>query len=186
MSQGSLAARCVIVTVHDLGTSQLSLSEFFSLPCLDPLTARCLLVHVSLPGQQPDQPDWEPGQTFPSLEDMSEAVLQILEQLNLSEVILLGVGVGANIAVRVCLSSPGKVLGVVVVQPLLAAAGILETARARAAVGELRAGHGKETDNLLLQHTFGNFVQGDSLLSDRQVGLLTTFRDQLHTSINPR
>ena len=176
-------SQCALVTLHDLGSSHLSMSELFSLPCLSQLTSRSLLVHLSLPGQQPAAPDQE--QTFPSLQEITQSVIHILNVLNLTEVVLFGVGLGANLAVRVGLAQPRLVLGVVVVQPVVGRSGLLQTARGRAVVGELRTGHGKQTDNFLLQHAFGNFTQG-GLLSEEQVRLLTSFRDKLHSTINPR
>ena len=159
--------------------------DLFSLPCLSHLTSRSLLLHLSLPGHHPAAPDWDHAQTFPSMQEITESVIHILNALKLTEVILLGEGLGANLAVRVGLVQPSLVLGLVLVQPVLTKAGILETTRGRAVVGELRTGHGKETDHFLLQHAFGDFARGE-LLSDKMVRLLTSFRDRIHSSINPR
>ena len=49
-----------------------------------------------------------------------------LEQLQLEQVILLGVGAGANIACRLALLVPSTVLGIIALQPTAAAAGIME------------------------------------------------------------
>ena len=53
-------------------------------------------------------------------------------------------------------------------------------------MAELSAGYGKESDNYLLQHAFGNFAQGQQQPSDLVVSALTTFREELHSHINPR
>ena len=118
--QGSLpeiqrVGRCVILTLHDLGSSHLSLQDFFSLPCLAALTSTSLLLHISLPGQQPEAPDCPTTARYPSMQEMSEAVLGILDILNLTEVVILGVGAGANIAARFAMNHPGRVQGMLLV-----------------------------------------------------------------------
>ena len=188
--QGSLpeiqrVGRCVILTLHDLGSSHLSLQDFFSLPCLAALTSTSLLLHISLPGQQPEAPDCPTTARYPSMQEMSEAVLGILDILNLTEVIILGVGAGANIAARVGLSRSSRVLGVVLVQPVLGRAGLLEQVRLRSVVSDLRLGPSKLADNFLLQHAFGKISQRERP-AGRLVTSLTIYRDNLHCDINPR
>ena len=67
--QGSFIVRksnCVIVTVHDIGTSHQSLLSFCSLPCIKAVAQRSLIVHVCLPGQEP-QAEKLDGQ-YPSMQ----------------------------------------------------------------------------------------------------------------------
>ena len=59
---------------------------------------RSLIVHVSLPGQHPGAPDLQSD--YPSMQELSEGVLAILNLLQLGQVIVLGVGAGANILAR--------------------------------------------------------------------------------------
>ena len=42
-------------------------------------------------------------------QDLSSSVLAVMELLQLEQVIMLGVGAGANIAARVALAAPNKV-----------------------------------------------------------------------------
>ena len=44
-----------------------------------------------------------------SCQDLSSSVLCVMEQLQLDQVIILGVGAGANTATRVALAAPNKV-----------------------------------------------------------------------------
>ena len=67
--QGSFIVRksnCVIVTVHDIGTSHQSLLSFCSLPCIKAVSQRSLIVHVCLPGQEPQAEELD-GQ-YPSMQ----------------------------------------------------------------------------------------------------------------------
>ena len=178
-------SQCVLVTLHDLGSSHLALQQFFSLPCLAALTSTSLILHISLPGQQPEAPDCPKASRYPGMQEMSEAVVGILDMLNLTQVVILGVGAGANIAARVSLCHSSRVLGVILIQPVLRGVGLLEQVRLRSVVSDLRLGSSKETDNFLLQHAFGKFTareQRDSKL----VTALTIYRYNLQSDINPR
>ena len=179
------AGRCVVVTLHDLGSSHLALQDFFSLPCLAPLTSTSLLLHICLPGQHPGAPDCPNTAGYPGIQEMSEAVVSILDILNLTEVVILGVGAGANIAARVSLSHSSRVLGVILIQPVLGGVGLLEQVRLRSVVSDLRLGTTKETDNFFLQHAFGKFTERQQRAS-KLVTALTNYRDNLHSDINPR
>ena len=178
-------SRCVLLTLHDLGSSHLALQQFFSLPCLAALTSTSLVLHISLPGQHPEAPDCPSTARYPGMQEMSEAVVSILDILNLTEVVILGVGAGANIAARVSLSHSSRVLGVILIQPVLGGVGLLEQVRLRSVVSDLRLGSSKETDNFFLQHAFGKFSEREqrasTLITD-----LTIYRDNLHSDINPR
>ena len=43
-------------------------------------------------------------------QDLSSSVLAVMELLQLDQVVILGVGAGANIAARVALAAPNKVI----------------------------------------------------------------------------
>ena len=126
----------MIVTIHDIGTSYQSLHTFCCLPSMQQVAERSLIVHVSLPGQHPGAPDLQSD--YSSMQELSEGVLAILNLLQLGQVIVLGVGAGANIGVRLCLLDPNRVLGLVAVNPLVSSPGMLDQVRARAVVADLK------------------------------------------------
>ena len=177
----------MLVSLHDLASTHLSLQEFLSQPYLAPLTSSSLLLHISLPGQQPGAPDWSSTGRYPSMQEMSEAVVTILDILNLTEVVILGVGAGADIAARVGLRHSSRVLGVILVQPLLGSVGLLDHVRLRSVGADLRLGTSKQTDHFFLQHAFGKFAERPGVgLASELVSALTDYRDNLHRDINPR
>jgi len=181
--QGSFIVRksnCVLVTVHDVGTSHQSLLSFCSLGCIRHVAQRSLIVHVCLPGQQPGAEDLE-GE-YPSMQELSEGVVSVLDLLQLTQVILLGVGAGANICLRASLSHPDKVLGLIAVQPVVSAPGMVEQVRGRSVGADLRANYGKTSDQFLVQHNFGSLEHP----SDKLLNLVNKYKDDLHTYINPR
>ena len=99
---------------------------------------RSLIVHVSLPGQKPNDPDLQGNIDYPSMQELAEGVLSILNLLQLSQVIVLGVGAGANLGVRLSLLEPNRVLGLVCVQPIISAPGMIDMVRYRAVIADLK------------------------------------------------
>ena len=123
----------MILTLHDLGSNHRSVAQFCSLTCMRSVTERSLLVHICVPGQETGA---EVADTVPSLQvtvrisflwkymylvsvipnittftqDLSTSVLAVMELLQLEQVVILGVGAGANIATRVALAAPNKVI----------------------------------------------------------------------------
>ena len=117
------------------------------------------------------------------LQDISDSVGSLLNLLQLDQIVLLGVGAGANIALNVALEQPSKVLGVIVVQPIVSAPGLLQQVRARSTAADLKTSHTRDTDQFLIQHTFGNFTENTT---DQNVKIIQEFREDLHNLINPR
>merc|ERR1712142_373549 len=88
----------VFLTVHDIGSNHKPIARFTSHPCMDQIATRALFVHVCVPGQDKDAEDF--GADFPSMQDLSFGLLNILAQLKIKKVVGLGVGAGANILCR--------------------------------------------------------------------------------------
>lgn len=179
--QGSLTHRksnCVLLTLHDIGNSHLSLLQFCSLPCMQPLISRSLTAHICLPGQDPASETLE--QPFPSMDQISGDLIGILKKLSLTQIILVAVGAGANIALRLAMQAAHLVLGVVAIQPTSSAANIREQVKERTVVSNLKlSDHNTATDQFLIQHKFGHFeadVRQD----------VETYKDALHRDLNPR
>ena len=95
----------------------------------------------------------------------------------------MGVGAGANIALNVAMDQPSKVLGVILVQPIVSSPGLLQQVRARSTAADLKTSHSKDTDQFLIQHTFGNFTENPT---EDHVKIIKEFREDLHRLMNPR
>jgi len=158
----------------------MSMYKFCSLPCMKSVTERSVIVHICLPGQQNSADDHSGD--FPNLQEMCNGVISILNLLHLQHVILLGVGAGANIALRVALCQPCKVLGLIVVQPVVSAANLLDQVRGRSIVADLKTNYGRESDQFLVQHNFGNLDNP----SDELLIHVNKYKEELHNTINPR
>ena len=90
--------QAVFLTVHDVGTSYLSMVDFFSHRELAEIRSRSLFLHVSVFGQSPGAEDL--GIPFPSLEDIALGLVTALDLMKVAKVICLGDGAGANICMR--------------------------------------------------------------------------------------
>jgi len=115
---------------------------------------------------------------------MAEDLLKISRQLKLKDIIVIGVGVGANIALRLASLSPTLVLGIIAFQPVVASAGIMEQVKERSVACNLNLNHSRDTDNFLILHKFGQL--GDSSKEDLRRCLVETFKSTLHSDMNPR
>ena len=81
-------------------------------------------------------------------QELSVGVVSLLNLLQLSQVIMMGVGAGANICLRLALAHPDKVLGIIAVQPVISAPGMLEQVKGRAVGADLKSGYGKSLGRL--------------------------------------
>jgi len=182
--QGDLSSQrdgLVFLTVHDIGSNHKPIAKFASLPCMQHITSRALFVHVCVPGQDRDAEDF--GADFPSMQDLSFGLLNILAQLKIKQVLGLGVGAGANILCRLAIHSSEKVIGLVAIQPTASAASVMEQLRQK--VVSLKLGsidHGPDSDQYLVYHKFGNMVES----AEDTLKAVEEFKKRLHTDINAR
>jgi len=182
--QGDLNSKrdgVVFLTVHDIGSNHKPLARFSALPCMEEISSRAVFVHVCVPGQDRGAEDF--GAEFPSMQDLSFGMLNILSHLKIRKVIGLGVGAGANILCRLAMHSPDRVLGVVAIQPTASAASVMETLKQ--SIVSLKLGsidHGPDTDQFLVYHKFGSLVEK----AEDKLEAVENYKKQLHTDINPR
>jgi len=182
--QGDLNSKrdgVVFLTVHDIGSNHKPLARFAALPCMEEISSRAVFVHVCVPGQDRGAEDF--GADFPSMQDLSFGLLNILSHLKIGKVIGLGVGAGANILCRLAMHSPDRVLGVVAIQPTASAASVMETLKQ--SIVSLKLGsidHGPDTDQFLVYHKFGSLVEK----AEDKLEAVENYKKQLHTDINPR
>jgi len=182
--QGDLKSQrdgVVFLTVHDIGSNHKPIARFTSLPSMEDIASRALFVHVCVPGQDKDSEDF--GADFPSMQDLSFGLLNILSHLKIPKVVGLGVGAGANILCRLAIHSPDKVLGLVAIQPTASAATVMEQLKQK--IVSLKLGsidHGPDTDQYLVYHKFGNLVES----AEDKLEAVEEFKKRLHADINPR
>jgi len=103
----------ILMTIHGVGQSHRDWVQFMTHEDMADTVARSLVLHVCLPGQ--DQGAEDLTDSFPSLSALGLNLVNILDQLRVSRVVLMGSGAGANIAARFAMNHPGRVQGVLLV-----------------------------------------------------------------------
>jgi protein NDRG1 len=173
-----------VLTAHDLGCNWNEFNTFMHQPTMLAIASRIVWIHLVAPGQEEDAPDLPADFKYPSLQDIADDISTVLDQLNISSVVLFGDGAGANILLRYALKKEERVLGAVLVNATAAAAGFVETHREKAVIGRRLSKSGMTTaiEQRLATHRFGaNAKAGDEL--DASV---ERYCEYLRTKINQK
>lgn len=106
----------VFLTIHEVGQSYLSWVNFVNTPDMEEVRRRCMFLHVVIPGQEPGKTQDLPADyTFPTMQCLGLNLVTVLDQLRVQQVMVLGDGAGANIAVRFAMCHPSRCHGVVAI-----------------------------------------------------------------------
>jgi pimeloyl-ACP methyl ester carboxylesterase len=89
---------------------------------------RVIWLNVNLPGQEPESPDLE-SKKYPSLEELGEGLVSVLNELKIPQVVCMGQGAGANIAFHFATKHAARCLGLVLIEPIGSSAGFMESIR---------------------------------------------------------
>lgn len=73
-------------------------------PCMARVKQRSIWIHVDMPGQEYDAIDLPPYFDFPTFDQISEDLVQILDYFNIESCLTFGEGAGANILLRMAVS----------------------------------------------------------------------------------
>ncbi|KAF0299546.1 uncharacterized protein FJT64_027730 [Amphibalanus amphitrite] len=178
--------KAVFLTVHDLGCNHTSFHDFVEHPVMKEIKERSIFIHVDVPGQEDDAITLPDDFKFPTMQQLGEDMLQVLDTLKINMVIGLGEGAGANILARFGLAYPDRVLGLVLVHCTSTRAGIMEYFSDKLMNWKLSSiGHHPSAEQYLVFHRFGNQLDGDMDASTREK-LIKDFQDRLKSKINPR
>jgi pimeloyl-ACP methyl ester carboxylesterase len=101
-------------------------ADFINSEQMATLKSRIVWIHVNLPGQEPDAPDLH-VKKYPSLEQLGEEIVCVLNHLNVPHVVCVGQGVGANIAIHFSVKHPTRCLGLVVIEPVGSSASLFQS-----------------------------------------------------------
>jgi len=103
----------VFLTIHDVGSSYLSMVDFVNHEEMEEIRRRCMFIHVVIPGQEPGAPPLPDDYTFPSMQDLGLNLVTVLDLLRINQVVLFGDGAGANILMRFAICHPTRTHGLV-------------------------------------------------------------------------
>lgn len=148
-------AKCYVMTIHDLGCSHSVFTEFVSQPEMRALKQRIVWVHVDLPGQEDGAAPLN-IEKYPTLDELGNELINVLDHLNIPQVVILGEGAGANVGCRFAIEYPMRVHGVVLVHPTGTTAGFMEIMKDKLNNWKLiHKGMNTDAEAYLIWHRFG-------------------------------
>ncbi|CAI9716008.1 Hypothetical predicted protein [Octopus vulgaris] len=164
-------AKPAILTFHDIGLNHTTCFQgFFGFADMQPILRHFCVYHLNAPGQEEGALQLRPEQdalgnpetlngnsySYPTMEQLADAVHHVVEHYNLRRIIGFGVGTGANILVRYSLCHPSFVDSLVVINPTCDAPGWIEWGYQKMNMWYLFSGQMTNfTEEYLLWHWFG-------------------------------
>uniref|UniRef100_F1KZG5 Protein NDRG3 n=1 Tax=Ascaris suum TaxID=6253 RepID=F1KZG5_ASCSU len=156
--QGNLEDRngkTIIMTVHDVGTNYKTFVRFCNHPSMADVKAKSIFIHVCIPGQEDNAPDFV-GE-FPTLAQLGEDLVCVLDKLDIKTCIAFGEGAGANIICRFAMSSPNRIMGICLVHCTSTTAGLIEYCKDKLINMRLESGvMSQGAWDYLAMHKFGS------------------------------
>lgn len=108
--------RPAILTYHDVGLNYKSCFQpLFQFGDMQEIIQNFVRVHVDAPGMEEGAPVFPLGYQYPSLDQLADMIPCILQYLNFSTIIGVGVGAGAYVLSRYALNHPDTVEGLVLI-----------------------------------------------------------------------
>uniref|UniRef100_A0A2K5HXG0 Uncharacterized protein n=1 Tax=Colobus angolensis palliatus TaxID=336983 RepID=A0A2K5HXG0_COLAP len=108
--------RPAILTYHDVGLNYKSCFQpLFQFGDMQEIIQNFVRVHVDAPGMEEGAPVFPLGYQYPSLDQLADMIPCVLQYLNFSTIIGVGVGAGAYILSRYALNHPDTVEGLVLI-----------------------------------------------------------------------
>lgn len=153
--------RVVFLTVHDFGSNAQSFDRFVSHESMQEVHSRSVWLHVEIPGQGVNAPDLPSDFKFPSLQEIGEDLVEILNYVHVQYVIGFGEGAGANILTRFAMMYPTRVLGLILIHPTATSAGIQEWFKEKWLNFKLKSSSSNPSaEDYLVMYKFGHESEG--------------------------
>ncbi|RWS11352.1 uncharacterized protein B4U79_04755 [Dinothrombium tinctorium] len=153
----------LFLTIHDIGSNHTEFHRLVEHPCMAKLKARSVWVHVELPGQEFEAPDLSDSYSFPSMQEIGEDLVHVLNFFNIKYCVVMGEGAGANIAARFVMSFPDRALGAILINFHASVAGIMQYFNEKMMSWKLNAvGMNTTAEQYLIFHKFGNQMESRS------------------------
>ena len=142
------------------------------------------IYHINAPGQDPGAAVIPPEESYPSMEQLSEAVEYVCHNYGISCCVALGSGLGANVLARLAWRRPKLIEGVILINCDLQSAGWLEWGYHK--VNMKNMGKAVTLPDSALEYLiwfhFGK-IEGDQLKSN--VRLASTFKQYFQNNVHP-
>lgn len=92
------------------------------------LRDRIIWLHVDLPGQEANAADLGIHK-YPTLPDLAQELSLVLDHFKVNQVVVLGEGLGANLAARFAIHYPNLVQGIALIHPTGSTASFMESVK---------------------------------------------------------
>jgi len=183
MIQGDTSKkRTSIVTLHDIGQNHISgFQSIFSFHQFRPLLDNFTVYHLNFPGQQENAQELPQDYAYPTMDEMTGMVEEVLKYYNLTNTICFGIGAGANVFVRLGLMDPRHVECCILVNATCTASSWSEWGYEKMSSHYLKTkGMTQFCEDFLLSHYFGKVDETTN------TDLLSIVRDNLRAIKYPR
>lgn len=188
--QGDLSkidTRAVFLTVHDMGCNHASWVEFVSHPVMRETRDRSIFIHVDIPGQEDNAPDLPNEFNFPTMQQISDDLLKVVDHFNVKLIVGLGEGAGANILARFGMAHPDRCFGLVLVHCTSTTAGVMEHFKDKIMNWKLsNVGMNPSAEQYLIFHKFGHVISQQLDNAENKERLIKEYQDRLQSKINPK
>ncbi|XP_032533570.1 protein NDRG2-like, partial [Chiroxiphia lanceolata] len=149
--------RPALLTFPDVGhTHETCFGPLFEHEEMAEIARSFHLVHIDPPGMEDGAPPYPPGYQYPSLEQLAEMLLGVLQTLGIKSIVGMGVGAGAFVLAKFGLLRPEAVEGLVLVNIDARAKGWMDWAASKL------SGLTTSTTELILSHLFTQVGSGGS------------------------
>jgi len=175
----------VILTVHDLGCDHSMYLEFVGHPKMVPIRNRSVWIHVDVPGQGFEEPDLPAEYQFPTMQQIGEDLIAVLDQLSIKQVVCFGEGAGANILARFAMAHITRVLGICLLHATGTTAGFFESIKDRFVTWKLdQDGMSQSAANYLILHRFGGTKFTKANDKEELCTIVESYVESLHNKVN--
>ncbi|XP_046891886.1 protein NDRG1-like isoform X1 [Hypomesus transpacificus] len=167
------SARPAILTYHDIGLTYKSCFDpLFNHEDMHEISRHFAVVHVHAPGQHEGASTLSTGYTYPSVEQLSETLPQILKHFGLKSIIGLGMGAGAFILANFALNHPDMVEGLTLININAGAEGLIDS------VTQKISGWTHTLPDTIISHLFGT----EEIQNNHD--LIATYRHHIQNQVN--
>lgn len=148
--------RAAFLTVHDLGCNHYAFEDFVNRPCMSDIKERSIFIHVDVPGHEDNADPLPESFQFPSLQQLGEELVTVLDFVKVKYVIGLGEGAGANVLARCGLAHPQRVIGLILINCTGSATSVMQNFKAKFISWKGKGTVSQSAEDYLVFHKFGH------------------------------
>lgn len=178
----SISSRATIITFHDIGLDpEASLLPFFHLSEMGKILSAFKILHIIAPGQKSRSLDLPSEYVYPTMDALSEMVEHVCHYYGVPSFVGLGVGLGANVLVRMAHRRSKFVDGLILLNCDISNAGWSEWGYSKLNIKNIKK-HEKITDGIIDYLLW--YHLGESRCLNKVENLVSVYKQHFQTQIN--